>query len=86
MTRFATLCPPAIVDNRRKIGFNAAIGSLLDLQSSAVRESLLADSPVFDIVRRDAIASLLDKSELPNSQSKFLFYFINAKLFLEQAA
>jgi len=80
------IVPPAIVDNRRKIGFNAAIGSLLDLHSDAVRKSLLADSPVFDLVKRDAIASLLDRSELPNSQSKFLFYFLNAKLFLEQAA
>ena len=80
------IVPPAIVDNRRKIGFNAAIGSLLDLQSAAVRETLLADSPVFDLVKRDAIAALLDRAALPNSQSKFLFYFINAKLFLEQAA
>jgi len=80
------IVPASIVDNRRKIGFNASITSLLDTKSAAVRDELLADSPVFDLVRREAIASLLDRVELPNSQSKFLFYFLNAKVFLEQAA
>ena len=37
------------------------------------RRRLLADSPIFDLVRRDAIEALLDRRELPNSQSKFLF-------------
>jgi asparagine synthase (glutamine-hydrolysing) len=80
------IVPAEIIDNRRKIGFNASIHSLIDTRDPAVRESLLADSPIFDIVKRDALAPLLDRTELPNSESKFLFYFINAKLFLEQAA
>lgn len=80
------LVPAAIIDNLRKIGFNAAITSLLDLTHAATRRQLLADSPIFDIVKRDAIATLLDRRELPNSQSKFLFSFLNARLFLEQAA
>ena len=80
------LVPAAIVDNRRKIGFNASIHSLLDTRSADVRAALLSDGPIFDLVRREAIAPLLDQAELPNSQSKFLFYFINARLFLDQAA
>jgi asparagine synthase (glutamine-hydrolysing) len=80
------IVPAAIVDNRRKIGFNASIGSLLETGPGPVRDELLSDSPIFTLVRRDAIAALLDQRELPNSQSKFLFYFINARLFLEQAA
>ena len=80
------LVPAAIVDNRRKIGFNASINSLLDTRSAAVRSELLSDSPIFELVRREAIAPLLDQAELPNSKSKFLFYFINARLFLDQAA
>jgi asparagine synthase (glutamine-hydrolysing) len=78
------LVPASIVDNRRKIGFNASILSLLDCRSSEVRDEILADSPVFDVVRREAIAPLLDRSELPNSLSKFLFQFLNAKIFLEE--
>jgi asparagine synthase (glutamine-hydrolysing) len=78
------LLPAAVVDNRRKIGFNASILSLLDVRSRAVRDVILADSPIFDVVRREAIAPLLDATELPNSASKFLFQFLNAKFFLEQ--
>jgi asparagine synthase (glutamine-hydrolysing) len=47
---------------------------------------VLADSPVFDVIRREAIAPLVDAKQLSNSQSKFLFNFLNAKLFLEHVA
>ncbi len=50
----------------------------------AVRDELLADSPIFELVRREAVEALLDARELPNSRSKFLFNFICAKLFLEE--
>jgi asparagine synthase (glutamine-hydrolyzing) len=78
------LVPDAVLHSERKVGFNASILSLLDVQDPAVRARLLADSPVFEHVRRDRIAELLDRRQLPNSESKFLFNFINAKLFLEQ--
>ena len=50
----------------------------------AVRGQVLADSPVFDLIRRDKILNLLEKPDLPNSESKFLFYFLTTKLFLEE--
>jgi asparagine synthase (glutamine-hydrolysing) len=80
------LLPAEIVDNRRKIGFNASILSLLDTSSPDIRQQVLADSPVFDVVRREAIRPLLEATHLSNSQSKFLFSFLNAKLFLEHVA
>lgn len=69
--------------NRQKVGFNAPIHSFLDVNDPAVRTELLRDSPIFDIVRREHIEKLLDKKGLPNSQSKFLFYFLSCKMFLE---
>jgi asparagine synthase (glutamine-hydrolysing) len=51
-----------------------------------VRAQLLDDSPVFGLVRRERIEALLGKPDLPNSESKFLFNFLNAKIFLEQTA
>ncbi|HXT28381.1 MAG TPA: asparagine synthase (glutamine-hydrolyzing) [Vicinamibacterales bacterium] len=75
-----------ILDNRHKIGFNAAIHSFLDAADPEVRSTLLDDSPIFEIVRRDKIATLLDAPTLPNSESKFLFSFITSKFFLEQFA
>jgi asparagine synthase (glutamine-hydrolysing) len=80
------IVPERIIENRRKVGFNAPIRAFLDTSDDDVRRELLADSPVFDVVRRDALEPLLDLDELPNSKSKFLFNFVNAKLFLEEFA
>jgi len=78
------LAPDAVLDNRRKVGFNAPIGDLLDRSDPAVRAEVLADSPVWDLVRREAVAELMDAPDLPNSRSKFLFTFLNVKMFLEE--
>jgi asparagine synthase (glutamine-hydrolysing) len=78
------IVPDAILDNRRKVGFNAPVTSFLKIDQPDVRKYLLAPSPIFNHVRRDKIESLLSRTQLPNSQSKFLFYFLNAKVFLEE--
>jgi asparagine synthase (glutamine-hydrolysing) len=78
------IAPGAIVDNPRKVGFNVPIFDYLDAGDPAVRAAVLGDSPVYQHVRRERIAALLDQDGLPNSQSKFLFYFLNAKIFLEE--
>ena len=79
------IVPDAILDNRRKVGFNAPIFSYLDVRNPLVRSAVLDDSPIFDHVRRDKIEALLArKDELPNSESKFLFCFLTSKMFLEE--
>ena len=50
----------------------------------AVRAELLDDSPIFEHVKKTCIEDLIDRPFLPNSQSKFLFYFLNAKMFIEE--
>lgn len=80
----ADLAPPAVIDNPRKVGFNAPIEALLDLADPVVQATLLEDSPIFQLVRRDRFAALLKHQSLPNSASKFLFNVVNAKLFLEE--
>ena len=78
------IAPDAVLDNRRKVGFNAPILDLLDVSSPEVRAELEADSPIWDVVRRESVLDLLDQDELPNSRSKFLFYVLGAKMFLEE--
>ena len=80
------IVPDAILDNRTKVGFNAPIFDFLDPNDAATRDELLAPSPIWELVRKDKIVELLDKAFLPNSQSKFLFYFLCSKLFLEEHA
>jgi asparagine synthase (glutamine-hydrolysing) len=80
----AGVVPEKILWNRRKVGFNAPIFSFLDVKDAGVKEWVLADGPIFDHVRRDMIEQLLKQDFLKNSESKFLFNFINAKIFLEE--
>ena len=80
----AGIVPPRILESRRKVGFNAPILSFLQVEDPDVRDYLLSDSPVFDEIDRDRVAALLDLEFLPNSKSKLLFNFLNAKIFLEE--
>jgi asparagine synthase (glutamine-hydrolysing) len=80
----AGVVPEKILWNRRKVGFNAPIFSFLDVKDAGVKEWVLADGPIYDHVRRDMIEQLLKQDFLKNSESKFLFNFINAKIFLEE--
>lgn len=77
------IVPDCIVQQRRKVGFNASILSLLDTKCDKNLEFLLEDSPIYELVDRQKISNLLTREQFPNSESKFLFSFINAKLFLE---
>jgi asparagine synthase (glutamine-hydrolysing) len=80
------IAPDGIIDNPRKIGFNAPILDYLDVKDADVRAYLLDDSPIYQHVRKDRIEQLISARNLPNSQSKFLFYFLNCKMFLEEFA
>ncbi|HEX9770211.1 MAG TPA: asparagine synthase-related protein, partial [Kiloniellales bacterium] len=80
------IVPQRILDNPRKVGFNAPIFSYLDVADSEVRASLLDESPIFDHVRRDRIEQLIAKPDLANSESKLLFSFLSSKIFLEEFA
>jgi asparagine synthase (glutamine-hydrolysing) len=73
--------------DRRKKGFNASITSILDFGSPELRDYLLDPSAlIFELVRRDRIQALFEVHPVPNHLSKFLFSFVNARIFLEQAA
>ncbi len=79
------LVDPVRLD-RRKVGFNVALRSLFDTSDPTTRARFLDPGPIFDYVKRDFIEAALNRSELPNSMSKFLFAFLSARIFLEQAA
>jgi asparagine synthase (glutamine-hydrolysing) len=73
--------------DRRKKGFNASINSMVDFRDERVRSYLLDPSAaVFELVNRRRIGELFDLSPVPNHLSKFLFSFINARVFLERFA
>ncbi len=82
----AGLAPRSVLEQRVKTGFNAPIEDLLDLDDPAARAAVLDDGPIFELVRRDRIEALLAGRHLPNSRSKFLFSFLNARFFMEEFA
>ena len=74
---------PSILRNRRKIGFNSSLFEFFDVEAKGTREFLLDDSKVFDVVNREKIETYMGSDLSLNSDSKFLFNFVNAKLFME---
>jgi asparagine synthase (glutamine-hydrolysing) len=73
--------------DRRKKGFNASINSMVDFHDREVRDYLLdPGAAVYQLVNRKRIVELFDLQPVPNHLSKFLFSFINCRIFLEQFA
>lgn len=68
--------------DKKKKGFNSDINSIFNFKRD--KEFLLSASPIFDLVKKDKIENLLESKNLPNSYGKFIFNFINVKMFLEQ--
>ena len=77
------IVPEMIINERRKVGFNAPINDLLNLEDPKIKDYLLENSKVFEIVSRNKIEKLLKQKERKNSFSKFLFNFINMKIFMD---
>ena len=77
------IVPNSILSTRKKIGFNAPIFSFLDIRDPEVMSYLLDDSPIFEHVFRSRIEEMLSGRKVSEAESKFLFYFLNSKIFLE---
>ena len=77
------IVPDIILKERRKVGFNAPILDLLDLNDPDVKGYLLDDSRIYNLVKKENIEKILKQEHFTNSASKFLFNFLNAKIFLE---
>lgn len=77
------IVPEEIIRSRRKVGFNAPLSDLFSPDDKSSKEFLLDGGPVFDFVSKPYIESLLNSDLNTNSKSKFLFNFINIKLFYE---
>jgi asparagine synthase (glutamine-hydrolysing) len=70
--------------DRVKKGFNASIHSIIDFKNLEIKDYLLnKSSEVFTIFSWEKIKQLLEKEFLPNDESKFLFNFVNLRIFLE---
>ena len=77
------IVPDVVLNNRKKVGFNAPLFDLLDPSSPETLDFINQDSLIYDYVRKEKVLSLLAAGHLENSSSKFLFNVINAKIFMD---
>lgn len=80
------IAAPEIMANPRKQGINAPVTNMIDVTDSKVRAAILDDSPFYDVVDRGKVENFLGQGAALNSESKFLFSLISAKLFMDGAA
>ena len=72
-----------ILNNPRKVGFNAPLNDFIDFRNKEIKSFLLEESEIYRIVNREKVSKIFSNS-LTNSFSKFLFNFINTKIFIEK--
>ena len=78
------IVPDTILNSRRKVGFNAPLFGFLDRHDPEVRAQVLDDGKIYEMVRRDAVETLMNAEDLENHEGLFLFAIINARIFLEE--
>ena len=74
-----------ILWNRRKVGFNAPINEIFNINKKKNWEVILDNSEIFELFDKNKIENILskNKNKIPNSISKFIFNFLSCKIFLE---
>ena len=78
------IAPEKIISSKRKVGFNIPINNFLDLNSNEILTELLSESPIFELINKTKIEKILRSNGTSNSKSKFIFNFINARIFCEE--
>ncbi len=70
--------------NRQKKGFNASINSLIDFKSNEFIDFFNEKSIVDDYVNKKKLNKILKMKKMPNYMSKFIFNYVNTKIFLKK--
>ena len=66
---------------KKESGFNIPINNYFDFKNPKLIAEILSPSPIFEILDKSKISDLLIRNKISNSFSKFIFNFINARIF-----
>ncbi len=77
------IAPNKVINNPRKVGFNIPIDQYLDLNSESTFSWFKKENPADIIIDKKKLIPLLTKKNITNSESKFIFNYINVRLFME---
>ncbi len=70
--------------DRTKKGFNLSVDNFLNLDEKNNIDFLLSESPIYEIVDKNLFNEYVHKEDFKkNSDKKFIFNFINTKIFME---
>ena len=71
--------------DRKKMGFNSSINSLVDVKSDELRNFLMNKQNIKDFIKINELCKYLKKTKtINNNESKFIFNVINLAIFLEK--
>ena len=77
------IAPKHVVNNYEKIGFNISLDKFLNLKSKKIREFLLKDSKIFNLVKKREIIKIYSNDNNIEKYSNFLFKLLNIKILIE---
>ena len=73
-----------ILNEQEKSGFNVKVNSLFDLKSNYMKNKIInKNNKIFSIIDRNFVISILKSPDSIQKYSKFIFYFLNASIFLK---
>jgi len=75
--------PDEIRLEKKKMGFNASINSLVNLRSKKFKDFVNKKSLIYKIINKKILMKSLINKDNENHFSKFIFSFISVKIFLE---
>ena len=76
------LVPDFVLQERRKMGFNMSLNKIFDFKKN--EKWVLDDSPVWNYYKKDKVKELVNKTNFDGEDNKFLWSFLNTKIFLEE--
>ncbi len=76
------LVPDFVLKERRKMGFNMSLNKIFDFKKN--EKWIFNASPVWDYYKKEKIKALMDKNNFDGEENKFLWGFLNTKIFLEE--
>ena len=77
--------PKAITENKKKIGFNASLSSMFNINKKSNMKYCMENSQIFDFIDKNRFEKFIKTKNFHKSDvnNKFLFNFISTKIFLE---
>ena len=79
-----SIVPDEILFDRKKVGFNLSLKTLIKNHKTDIYNFLKSESKVYDVVNKKRFLKLFKKNNFKGDENNFIFNVISAKLFLEK--